>query len=82
MELQPGHEVVVRVPVATLWSSPDEVRPVDRDALAAEPDVPGWERIARAMEDAWIASAAGLKAPQEALDEAASRVQEELAAGR
>lgn len=47
-----------------------------------EPDVPGWERIAQAMEDAWVASAAGLKAPQEALDEAAGRVQEALAAGR
>ncbi|WP_406042844.1 C40 family peptidase [Micromonospora sp. NBC_00898] len=42
MELQPGREAVVRVPVATLWASPDAVRPVDRPALSDAPDVPAW----------------------------------------
>ncbi len=42
VELQPGREAVVRVPVATLWASPDAVRPVDRPALADDPDVPTW----------------------------------------
>ncbi|MGC1210891.1 MAG: NlpC/P60 family protein [Micromonospora sp.] len=42
MELQPGREAVVRVPVATLWTSPETVRPVDRPALAADPDMPAW----------------------------------------
>ena len=42
MELQPGREAVVRVPVATLWTAPEAVRPVDRPALAAAPDVAAW----------------------------------------
>ena len=42
VELQPGREAVVRVPVATLWTSPEAVRPVDRPALATDPDVPAW----------------------------------------
>ncbi|WP_346123543.1 C40 family peptidase [Micromonospora coerulea] len=42
MELQPGREAVVRVPVATLWTAPDAVRPVDGRALADDPDVPAW----------------------------------------
>lgn len=42
VELQPGREAVVRVPVATLWASPDAVRSVDRPALADDPDVPAW----------------------------------------
>ncbi|WP_089016040.1 C40 family peptidase [Micromonospora inositola] len=42
MELQVGREAVVRVPVATLWSAPEAVRPVDRPALATAPDVPAW----------------------------------------
>ncbi|MET7751796.1 C40 family peptidase [Micromonospora sp. NPDC005367] len=42
MELQPGREAVVRVAVATLWTSPEAVRPVDRPALAARADVRAW----------------------------------------
>ncbi|WP_091345997.1 NlpC/P60 family protein [Micromonospora rhizosphaerae] len=42
MELQPGREALVRVPVATLWSAPEAARPVDRPALAAAPDLPAW----------------------------------------
>ncbi|WP_010631514.1 C40 family peptidase [Sporolactobacillus vineae] len=32
----------VRVPVATVWTDPDSVRPVDGPAAAADPDIPGW----------------------------------------
>lgn len=42
VELQPGREAVVRVAVATLWTSPEAVRPVDRPALAARTDIPAW----------------------------------------
>ncbi|GGO15423.1 C40 family peptidase [Micromonospora parathelypteridis] len=42
MELQPGREAVVRVAVATLWTSPEAVRPVDRPALTAGVDIPAW----------------------------------------
>ncbi|MFU8872645.1 NlpC/P60 family protein [Micromonospora sp. SL4-19] len=42
VELQPGREAVVRVPVATLWSSPEEIRPVDRPALTDTPDTAAW----------------------------------------
>ncbi|MER7442994.1 C40 family peptidase [Micromonospora avicenniae] len=42
MELQPGREAVVRVAVATLWTSPEAVRPVDRPALSARTDIPAW----------------------------------------
>lgn len=42
VELQPGREAVVRVPVATLWAAPEAVRPVDGPALAGDPDVPAW----------------------------------------
>ncbi|MGC4847991.1 NlpC/P60 family protein [Micromonospora sp. DT15] len=42
MELQPGREAVVRVAVATLWTSPEAVRPVDRPALTAGVDIPTW----------------------------------------
>jgi cell wall-associated NlpC family hydrolase len=42
VELQPGGEAVVRVPVATLWTAPDAVRPVDRPALADPPDPAAW----------------------------------------
>ncbi|WNM37721.1 NlpC/P60 family protein [Micromonospora halotolerans] len=42
MKLQPGREAVVRVPVATLWASPEAVRPVDRPALDDPPDVAAW----------------------------------------
>ncbi|MGS2615183.1 C40 family peptidase [Micromonospora sp. LZ34] len=42
MELQPGREAVVGVAVATLWTSPEAVRPVDRPALAARTDIPAW----------------------------------------
>jgi gamma-D-glutamyl-L-lysine dipeptidyl-peptidase len=33
---------LVRVPVATLWSRPDAVRPRDAPAVADEPDVAAW----------------------------------------
>ncbi|MFU8853487.1 NlpC/P60 family protein [Micromonospora sp. SL1-18] len=42
MELQPGHEALVRVPVATLWAAPEAVRPVDHPALADAPDIAAW----------------------------------------
>ncbi|WP_410810842.1 NlpC/P60 family protein [Micromonospora sp. 067-2] len=42
MELRPGREAVVRVAVATLWSSPEAVRAVDRPALSACTDIPAW----------------------------------------
>ncbi|MGY0006666.1 C40 family peptidase [Micromonospora sp. I033] len=42
MEVQPGREAVVRVPVATLWTAPEAVRPVDRPALADPPDTATW----------------------------------------
>ncbi|MFI7573225.1 NlpC/P60 family protein [Micromonospora sp. NPDC049497] len=42
MELRAGLEAVVRVAVATLWSSPEAVRPVDRPALSARADVAAW----------------------------------------
>lgn len=32
----------VRVPVATVWTDPNSVRPVDAPAVAADPDIPGW----------------------------------------
>lgn len=42
VELQPGREAVVRVPVATLWTAPEAVRPVDRPALTDTADVAAW----------------------------------------
>ncbi|TDC43750.1 glycoside hydrolase, partial [Micromonospora sp. KC207] len=42
VELQPGRVAVVRVAVATLWSCPEAVRPVDRPALDAHADVAAW----------------------------------------
>ncbi|MEU1400027.1 NlpC/P60 family protein [Micromonospora zamorensis] len=42
MKLQPGREAVVRVAVATLWTSPEAVRPVDRPALTAGADILTW----------------------------------------
>ncbi|MDG4840515.1 NlpC/P60 family protein [Micromonospora sp. WMMD967] len=42
MELQPGREAVVRVAVATLWTSPEAVRPVDGPALTARADILAW----------------------------------------
>ncbi len=42
VELQPGREAVVRVAVATLWTSPEAVRPVDSPALTAGADIPTW----------------------------------------
>ncbi|MFI2712512.1 NlpC/P60 family protein [Micromonospora sp. NPDC018662] len=42
MAPQPGHQAVVRVPVATLWTAPEAVRPIDRPALADAPDVAAW----------------------------------------
>lgn len=42
MALEPGREAVVRVAVATLWSRPDAVDAVDRPALGAVADIPGW----------------------------------------
>ncbi|MEU6075259.1 NlpC/P60 family protein [Micromonospora sp. NPDC047074] len=42
VELQPGREAVVRVAVATLWSCPEAVRPVDGPALASPTDIGAW----------------------------------------
>ena len=42
VELQPGREAVVRVAVATLWTCPEAVRPVDGPALAARTDIAAW----------------------------------------
>ncbi|ROT31091.1 NlpC/P60 family protein [Micromonospora sp. HM5-17] len=42
MTVRPGQEAVVRVAVATLWSRPEAVRPVDAPALARRTDIPGW----------------------------------------
>ncbi|MFC0030345.1 NlpC/P60 family protein [Micromonospora chaiyaphumensis] len=42
MMVQPGREAVVRVPVATLWTAPEAVRPTDRPALGVTPDVATW----------------------------------------
>ncbi|MEU2614988.1 NlpC/P60 family protein [Micromonospora sp. NPDC007271] len=42
VELQPGREALVRVPVATLWTAPETVRAVDHPALADPPDVAAW----------------------------------------
>ncbi|QLQ36914.1 NlpC/P60 family protein [Micromonospora robiginosa] len=42
MAPQPGHQAVVRVPVATLWTTPDAVRPIDEPALRDSPDVAAW----------------------------------------
>ncbi|MFD6683813.1 C40 family peptidase [Micromonospora parva] len=42
MQLQPGREALVRVAVATLWTSPEAVRPVDRPALTAGADILTW----------------------------------------
>ncbi|MFC7548555.1 NlpC/P60 family protein [Plantactinospora sp. GCM10030261] len=42
MTLEPGMEAVVRVAVATLWTRPEAVRPVDGPALARRTDIPGW----------------------------------------
>lgn len=40
--LQPGQEAVVRVAVATLWTRPESVRPIDAPALASRTDIPRW----------------------------------------
>ncbi|SCL18918.1 NlpC/P60 family protein [Micromonospora pallida] len=42
MELRADHRAVVRVPVATLWSRPEAVRPVDAPALGPKPDTVAW----------------------------------------
>ncbi|SBT44395.1 C40 family peptidase [Micromonospora auratinigra] len=42
VELQPGREAVVRVPVATLWTAPEAVRPVDGPALTDTADTAAW----------------------------------------
>ncbi|MDX5457892.1 C40 family peptidase [Micromonospora tulbaghiae] len=42
MAPQPGRRAVVRVPVATLWTAPEAVRPIDCPALAGSPDVAAW----------------------------------------
>ncbi|MFF5172205.1 NlpC/P60 family protein [Micromonospora sp. NPDC000089] len=43
MELRAGREARVGVAVATLWSTPEAVRPVDRPALAPQlTDIPAW----------------------------------------
>ncbi|MET7878959.1 NlpC/P60 family protein [Micromonospora profundi] len=42
VELQPGREALVRVAVATLWSSPEAIRPIDGPALTTGADIPTW----------------------------------------
>lgn len=42
VRLRAGHRAAVRVPVATLWSSPDAVRPVDAPALGPCADTTAW----------------------------------------
>ncbi|WDZ84246.1 NlpC/P60 family protein [Micromonospora cathayae] len=44
MHVEPltGHRAVVRVAVATLWTSPDAVRPVDAPALGPHADTAAW----------------------------------------
>jgi cell wall-associated NlpC family hydrolase len=42
VQLQQGREAVVRAAVATLWSSPEAVRPVDGPALRTGVDIPTW----------------------------------------
>lgn len=40
--VRPGHEAVVRVAVATLWTDPAAVRPVDGAAIGPCADIAGW----------------------------------------
>ncbi|WFE31182.1 NlpC/P60 family protein [Micromonospora sp. WMMD975] len=42
MAPQPGHQAVVRVPVATLWTTPEAVRPIDGPARSDLPDIATW----------------------------------------
>ncbi|SCL23993.1 C40 family peptidase [Micromonospora inyonensis] len=42
MELRAGQRAVVRVGVATLWSGPEAVRPIDAPALGAHVDTAAW----------------------------------------
>lgn len=42
MTVQAGKEAQVRVAVATLWTEPEAVRPVDAPALNEQPDIPAW----------------------------------------
>lgn len=42
MTLQVGQQAVVRVAVATLWTRPEAVRPIDAPALAHQTDIPEW----------------------------------------
>ncbi len=38
----PADEAAVAVPVATLWTAPTAVRPVDAPTLGGSPDLAGW----------------------------------------
>ncbi|MFI6822520.1 NlpC/P60 family protein [Micromonospora sp. NPDC050187] len=42
MELRAGQRAVVRVAVATLWTRPEAVRPIDTPALGAHVDTAAW----------------------------------------
>ncbi|MEU4567373.1 C40 family peptidase [Micromonospora sp. NPDC023956] len=42
MELRAGHRAVVRVAVATLWSCPEAVRPIDTPVLGTPVDTVAW----------------------------------------
>lgn len=42
MTLRAGQEARVRVAVATLWTRPEDVRPVDAPALDEQPDICAW----------------------------------------
>jgi hypothetical protein len=41
----PGQTALVSVPVATLWRSPDRIRPIDRFAADARPDLGAWIKM-------------------------------------
>ncbi|MDG4826955.1 NlpC/P60 family protein [Asanoa sp. WMMD1127] len=40
--MRAGSDAMVRVAVATLWSTPDAVRPIDSRALGRTADIPSW----------------------------------------
>jgi hypothetical protein len=42
VRLEPGQQAAVRVAVATLWTGPEAVRPVDAPALGCRPDIRAW----------------------------------------
>ncbi|HEY1488300.1 MAG TPA: NlpC/P60 family protein [Micromonosporaceae bacterium] len=49
--MKPGEHAVVAVPVATLWRSPERIRPVDRAAVETPPDLRTWATMSAAEQD-------------------------------